>query len=148
MWAKRPMIIAVCLVSSYDVNFCTLESDEAGWVKLSIQECKLRWQRYLTLRQFLTMKEMSNVKTNATTESAGQFYIENRLSNRKNLNFISSYLRGIFWAIGAIVHRLRRQEMAAAGAYHRVLPWNGQIMHHHAHFTSHWIKSDFKRHLA
>ena len=31
-----------------------------------------------------------------------QFYTENRLSNRKNLNFISSYLRGIFWAIGAI----------------------------------------------
>ena len=49
------------------------------------------------------MKEMSNVETNATTESAGQFYTENRLSNRKNLNFISSYLRGIFWAIGAIV---------------------------------------------
>ena len=49
------------------------------------------------------MKVMSNVKTNATTESAGQFYTENRLSNRKNLNFISSYLRGIFGAIGAIV---------------------------------------------
>ena len=55
------------------------------------------------------MKEMSNVKTNATTESAGQFYTENRLSNRKNLNFISSYLRGIFWAIGAIVERGRHR---------------------------------------
>jgi len=51
------------------------------------------------------MKEMLIVKTNATTESAGQFYTENRLSNRKILNFISSYLRGIFWAIGAIVER-------------------------------------------
>jgi len=44
------------------------------------------------------MKEMSNVKTNATTESAGQFYTEDRLSNRKDLNFISSYLRGIFFS--------------------------------------------------
>jgi len=44
------------------------------------------------------MKEMSSVKTSATTESAGQFYTEDRLSNRKNLNFISSYLRGIFFS--------------------------------------------------
>ena len=48
------------------------------------------------------MKEMSKVKTDATTESAGQFYNENRISNRKNLNLISSYLRGIFRAIRAI----------------------------------------------
>ena len=58
------------------------------------------------------MKEVSNVKTNATTESAGQFYTENRLSNRKNLNFISSYLRGIFWAIGAIVPRSASEDWA------------------------------------